>query len=81
MALHNLGDHSHGATEFGRAFAVGIALNLALVLGQLAFGFVAGSLALIAECGLAYVHVFPYSARPGTPAAEDRYTVDILPTG
>jgi len=24
---------------------------------------------LIAECGLAFVHVFPYSARPGTPAA------------
>ncbi|WP_439497662.1 tRNA (N(6)-L-threonylcarbamoyladenosine(37)-C(2))-methylthiotransferase MtaB [Bosea sp. (in: a-proteobacteria)] len=29
----------------------------------------ARSLSLIGECGLAYVHVFPYSARPGTPAA------------
>jgi len=28
-----------------------------------------GSLDLIAECELAFVHVFPYSARPGTPAA------------
>jgi threonylcarbamoyladenosine tRNA methylthiotransferase MtaB len=27
------------------------------------------SLELIAECGLAFVHVFPYSLRPGTPAA------------
>jgi len=27
------------------------------------------SLALIKECGLSYMHVFPYSARPGTPAA------------
>ncbi|HZU89882.1 MAG TPA: tRNA (N(6)-L-threonylcarbamoyladenosine(37)-C(2))-methylthiotransferase MtaB [Stellaceae bacterium] len=27
------------------------------------------TLDLIAECGLAFVHVFPYSARPGTPAA------------
>lgn len=27
------------------------------------------SLDLIAECGLSFVHVFPYSARPGTPAA------------
>jgi threonylcarbamoyladenosine tRNA methylthiotransferase MtaB len=27
------------------------------------------SLDLITECGLAFVHVFPYSARPGTPAA------------
>src|SRR6516162_6710580 len=27
------------------------------------------SLDLVAECGLAFVHVFPYSARHGTPAA------------
>lgn len=27
------------------------------------------SLRLVDECGLAYLHVFPYSARPGTPAA------------
>ncbi|HEY2540095.1 MAG TPA: tRNA (N(6)-L-threonylcarbamoyladenosine(37)-C(2))-methylthiotransferase MtaB [Stellaceae bacterium] len=27
------------------------------------------SLELIEECGLAFVHVFPYSSRPGTPAA------------
>lgn len=27
------------------------------------------SLSLIEECGLSYVHVFPYSSRPGTPAA------------
>lgn len=27
------------------------------------------SLALIAECDLTWLHVFPYSARPGTPAA------------
>ncbi len=27
------------------------------------------TLDLVDECGLAYLHVFPYSARPGTPAA------------
>ncbi len=27
------------------------------------------SLDLVGECGLAFVHVFPYSLRPGTPAA------------
>jgi threonylcarbamoyladenosine tRNA methylthiotransferase MtaB len=27
------------------------------------------SLRLVDECGLAYLHVFPYSPRPGTPAA------------
>jgi threonylcarbamoyladenosine tRNA methylthiotransferase MtaB len=29
----------------------------------------ANTLALVADCDLAYLHVFPYSARPGTPAA------------
>jgi threonylcarbamoyladenosine tRNA methylthiotransferase MtaB len=30
----------------------------------------ANSLNLIKECDIAYMHVFPYSARPGTPAAK-----------
>ncbi len=29
----------------------------------------AGTLALVAECGLTHLHVFPYSPRPGTAAA------------
>jgi threonylcarbamoyladenosine tRNA methylthiotransferase MtaB len=29
----------------------------------------AATLDLVDQCGLAYLHVFPYSARPGTPAA------------
>jgi threonylcarbamoyladenosine tRNA methylthiotransferase MtaB len=29
----------------------------------------ANSLSLVADCGLTYLHVFPYSARTGTPAA------------
>ena len=29
----------------------------------------AQSLALVEECGLTHLHVFPYSSRPGTPAA------------
>ncbi|KQO74772.1 tRNA (N(6)-L-threonylcarbamoyladenosine(37)-C(2))-methylthiotransferase MtaB [Methylobacterium sp. Leaf89] len=29
----------------------------------------ARSLDLVAECGLTHLHIFPYSARPGTPAA------------
>ncbi len=32
----------------------------------------ANTLALIEDCGLAFLHVFPYSARPGTPAARMR---------
>jgi threonylcarbamoyladenosine tRNA methylthiotransferase MtaB len=29
----------------------------------------AGSLQIVDDCGLAFLHVFPFSARPGTPAA------------
>ena len=29
----------------------------------------ANTLGLVADCGLTYLHVFPYSPRPGTPAA------------
>src|SRR5215203_5363419 len=48
------GGHSHGhaaAADFGRPFAIGIALNLGFVIVETAFGFVAGSMALIADAG------------------------------
>jgi threonylcarbamoyladenosine tRNA methylthiotransferase MtaB len=32
----------------------------------------AGSMSLIDDCGLTFLHVFPFSARPGTPAARMR---------
>lgn len=32
----------------------------------------ANSLSLIDDCGLTFLHVFPFSARPGTPAARMR---------
>lgn len=39
--------HAHAWQGFGFAFAVGMALNLALVAGELAFGFLSNSLAVI----------------------------------
>ncbi len=47
-ALHH--HHSHDA-DFGRAFAVGIALNGAYVVGEATCGFFANSLALMADAG------------------------------
>ena len=46
-------DHDHGraAERLGRAFAVGITLNAALVLAQVVFGLQAHSLALLADAG------------------------------
>jgi cobalt-zinc-cadmium efflux system protein len=43
--------HSHAPADFGRAFAIGIALNGAYVIGEAAYGFFANSLALLADAG------------------------------
>src|SRR5271166_1718915 len=65
-----------------RAQAITLIARVRAARPETAFGadFIAGfptetedmfrrSLDLVAECGLAFVHVFPYSERPGTPAA------------
>ena len=43
--------HEHAPAEYGRAFAIGIGLNLAYVAGEVGFGIAAGSLALLADAG------------------------------
>ncbi len=43
--------HAHGAADYGRAFAIGIALNLAYVVVEAGYGLAAGSLALLADAG------------------------------
>ncbi len=43
--------HSHDPSDFSRAFALGIALNIAIVLLEATFGFMSGSMALIADAG------------------------------
>jgi cobalt-zinc-cadmium efflux system protein len=43
--------HSHAPADYGRAFAIGIALNLIYVVAQAAYGLAAGSLALLADAG------------------------------
>ncbi len=43
--------HAHAPADFGRAFAIGIALNLAFVVAETVFGFVANSMALLADAG------------------------------
>jgi len=43
--------HGHGARDFGRAFAIGIALNLGFVLIETVYGFIANSMSLLADAG------------------------------
>ena len=43
--------HSHAPASFGRAFAIGIALNVGFVLIEAVFGFTANSMALLSDAG------------------------------
>jgi cobalt-zinc-cadmium efflux system protein len=43
--------HSHAPKDFGRAFAIGIALNLGFVAVEAVFGILANSTALLADAG------------------------------
>lgn len=43
--------HHHAPADFGRAFAIGIALNLGFVVIEAGFGFFAHSMALLADAG------------------------------
>jgi cobalt-zinc-cadmium efflux system protein len=47
----HLGEHGDAAQDFGRAFAVGVALNIVYVIAQVVFGIFGHSLALLADAG------------------------------
>ena len=48
---HSVSGHSHAPKDFGRAFVLGTALNVGLVVAQVVFGWFAHSLALLADAG------------------------------
>lgn len=48
---HDHHGHAHAPASFGRAFAVGIALNLGFVVVEAVYGVIAGSMALVADAG------------------------------
>jgi cobalt-zinc-cadmium efflux system protein len=53
MSAHGHSHHDHGHThaDFGRAFAIGITLNLGFVIVEAVYGFVANSMSLLADAG------------------------------
>ncbi|MEY2341847.1 cation diffusion facilitator family transporter [Acidithiobacillus sp. IBUN Pt1247-S3] len=55
---HDHHGHSHAPANFGRAFAIGICLNFAFVLVEVAFGILGDSLALLADAGHNFADVF-----------------------
>lgn len=48
---HDHGGHSHAPADFSRAFAIGIVLNSLYVVIEASYGFLSGSLALLADAG------------------------------
>src|SRR5438105_1959897 len=48
---HAPNPHDHAHLDYGRAFAIGIALNLLYVAGEAVAGILSGSLALLADAG------------------------------
>ncbi|MCK1664337.1 cation diffusion facilitator family transporter [Bradyrhizobium sp. 153] len=43
--------HVHAPTSFGKAFAIGISLNIALVVAEAVYGYIGNSTALLADAG------------------------------
>ncbi len=48
---HHDHGHGHGPADYGAAFAIGVALNLAFVVVEAVAGFLSGSMALVADAG------------------------------
>jgi cobalt-zinc-cadmium efflux system protein len=48
---HHGGGHVHAPASFGKAFAIGISLNVAIVLLQVVYGVLSNSVALLADAG------------------------------
>jgi threonylcarbamoyladenosine tRNA methylthiotransferase MtaB len=71
MKRRHLRDDAINAARRARALRPEVALGADLIAGfpTETEEMFRRSLELIGECGLAFVHVFPYSPRPGTPAA------------
>ncbi len=74
--------HSHAPADFGRAFAVGIALNGAYVVAEAVYGVVANSLALLADAGHNFGDVLSLglawlAAWLGRRAPSGRYTYGL----
>ncbi|HEY9091095.1 cation diffusion facilitator family transporter [Parasphingorhabdus sp.] len=45
------GPHGHIPTDFGRAFAIGITLNIIYIVVEVVYGLLSGSMALLADAG------------------------------
>jgi cobalt-zinc-cadmium efflux system protein len=76
------GRHSHAPAAFGRAFAVGVALNTAYVVAEALYGVLANSLALVADAGHNFGDVLSlalawFASSLARRAPSERYTYGL----
>ncbi len=64
--------HGHAPREFGRAFLIGIVLNTGFVVVEAVFGFLSGSMALVADAGHNLSDVLSLALVWGAAAAAKR---------
>ena len=69
---HGHGGHNHAPASFDQAFRIGIALNASFVAIEAGFGFVANSMALLADAGHNLSDVFGLLMAWGAAAAAKR---------
>ena len=79
---HGPGGHGHAPKDFGRAFAIGTALNVGFVLVEASYGFWVNSMALLADAGHNLSDVFGLLAAWGAAtlakkAPTARYTYGL----
>jgi cobalt-zinc-cadmium efflux system protein len=69
---HSAAGHVHAPASFGKAFAIGIALNTALVVAEAVYGYLGNSTALMADAGHNLSDVFGLLVAWGASVASKR---------
>ena len=77
---HIHGHHHHVPQSFGKAFALGISLNLIYICAETIWGIFANSLALIADAGHNLSDVFALATAWGASYLSKKNPLPILPT-
>ena len=78
--------HDHAPADYSRAFALGIVLNLGIVILETVFGLISGSMALLADAGhnlsdvlglvVAFVLLYDRHGTPSVPYSDFKALVE-----
>lgn len=74
---HGSAGHVHAPASFGKAFAIGITLNTALVVAEAVYGYLGNSTALMADAGHNLSDVFGAASIASKRAPSGRFTYGL----